>query len=749
MKHLFFIISLCLLVAVKSFAQLSIVDSLKTAFSNASHDTTKTFIALKIAKTYIKTDQKQAQEYINKARVLAENADFLEGQINTLITEAKLFSTQGKIQKSVEIINKGFDLIKQKKGTERQAMVLYNVLGVYYYAMSNYKKSLENLLAGLAIAEKLKDDVYIGKFSSNVGVIYDEQGNYPKALKSYFKGLKVAEAHQQYKSKVDVLTNISTIYFQQQKLKLAIENAQKALHLLKTKVKNEVGEVICLGNLAEFYFYEGKYSKALEYAQKSKEIAQRITDKMGLVTAYKVIGQVKTKRKQYREALRYYGIGRDMSIEINDKQGTSNMEREIALIHSEMKAYETALEYARKSLKRAQEIGAAKEIKKGLEALSEIFKAQGNIDSSYYYYRAYVKQKDKLFGDKNAREIATIRAEFDLEKKQAEINLLTKDNALKEAKNQRAQIVRNLFIGGFIVILIIAFIMYRNILQKQRNNQLLQNKNEEINRKNIQINAQNEAITSSINYAQRIQKAILPLDEQIAKLADEYFIYNKPRDIVSGDFYWVVEYQNKFFFSVIDCTGHGVPGAFMSMLGNTSLTNIVLQQGITKPHEILNQLSKEIDFILQQHVTQNSDSMDMALCMVDFDKGILEYAGANNPMLCIQNGEMNLVKADRMPIGKEQIDMARSYTLHTIDISVPTVVYLFSDGYQDQFGGKDGKKFRSRRLRQLIMDIHRYPLTKQRALLDESLTTWMEDGDKVQVDDILIMGVKFNGKSQI
>ncbi len=717
--------------------------------SNASHDTVKTLLALQVADVYSKNDPQQSQVYINQARSFAKAANFWKGEIRATIAESELLSSQGKDQEAINTLIKSLEANQQRKGTDKFAMDLYNSLGISYYAMSNYEKSLESLSAGMKIAENLKDDVYIGKFSSNLGVIYDEQGNYTKALKSYFKGLRVAEAHQDNKAKVDVLINISTIYFQQQNLKLAIENAKKALDLLKTKVKDEIGEVTCLGNLAEFYFFEAKYTQALKYAEESKEIAQRITDKMGLVTAYRVIGQIKTKRKKYHEALRYYGIGRDMSIEINDKQGASNLEREIALIHSEMKAYDTALKYARKSLSDAKEIGAAEETKKGLQALSTIFKAKGDIDSSYHYYQKYVKLKDKLFGDKNAREIASVRAEFDLEKKQNKIDLLTKDNDLKEARNQRHQIVRNVFIIGFIVILIISFMLYRNILQKQRTNQLLQNKNEEINRKNIKINAQHEAITSSINYAQRIQKAILPLEEQIANMVDEYFIYNKPRDIVSGDFYWVVEHQGKFFFSVIDCTGHGVPGAFMSMLGNTALTNIVLQQGITKPHEILNHLSKDIDFILQQHVTQNSDSMDMALCMVDYENNILEYAGANNPMICIQNGQMNVVKADRMPIGKEQIDMARSYTLHTIDISVPTVVYLFSDGYQDQFGGKDGKKFRSGRLRQLLMDIHRQPLTKQRMLLEQNMDEWMEQGDKVQVDDMLIMGVKFRGKSQV
>ena len=749
MKYLFFIILLCFLVTVNSFGQSTkeSIDSLTTALSNASNDTTKVLILAELGVVYSKIDKKQSKKHIERARQLSYRLGFVNGELAAMRAEAKLYFSQSKISEAIQLLNKALKMSKDK-GRVKWSMQFYNSLGENYYAISDYDNSLKNLQRGLTIAEETKDSVFLAKFTSNIGVIYDEQGNYVQALNSYFKGLKIAEAQEEWNVQVNILINISTIYYQQQNLKFAIQHANDALTLLKSpKVIDKVGEVTCLGNLADFYFAQKDYSKSLNYAKQSLGIAKDIDDKIGLATAYKVIGQIKEARNKLTETLRYYGKALTISQQVDDKQGIVAIEREMAKTYKRLKAYPKALKFARKSLNNAKEIGAAKEVKNGYEVLSGIYEAMDKTDSAFYFYKKYVDKKDQLLSAKSARDQANIRGNFQLEKKEAKIILLTKENDLKAANTERHRIVRNFLIAGFIGVFILAFILYRNNLQKQRTNQLLQNKNDEINRKNTKINAQHEAITSSINYAQRIQQAILPPMETIQDKLPQSFIFFKPRDIVSGDFYWFVEHDDKYFFSVIDCTGHGVPGAFMSMLGNTALTNIVLQQGVTKPHEILNHLSKEIDFILQQHVTNNTDSMDMALCVVDIKNNTLEYAGANNPMVCIQNGEMNLIKADRMPIGKEQVDMGRSYTLHTVDISEPTVVYLFSDGYQDQFGGIDGKKFRSARLRELLMNIHHYPLPKQEKLLEQNMENWMDKGERVQIDDMLIMGVRLEGSN--
>ncbi|OJJ21279.1 hypothetical protein BKI52_12005 [marine bacterium AO1-C] len=760
MRYISFTILLCSILTIKSFSQTFTTlakqnpDSLKTELSKEHADTTKVLIMLNLGRHYLEKDQKEADAYIGKALELSRKVKFLRGEINALLRQGELQMKQNKFDKAIALMEQAVVLNKKvvshKKEKDAANLMLFNRLGGIYYALSDYDNALKNFKEALEVTKENNDLIVAATCMANIGVIYDEQGNYTQALKFYFKGLKFAEAHNQPANKVNNLINISTIYDQQNNTKLAIQYANQALELLNTKVNNDISKITCLGNLGDFYFKEKKYDKSLEYANQSLKLAQKVDDKLGLVYAYRAIGKVKIVEKKLQEALIDYNKALEISKAIGDKQATVTVEREVAYTYQKLKDFNKALKFAKNSLKDAEEIGSAQDIKDGYKALADIFESKGQTDSSYYYYKKFTLRKDQLFGEKNSRELNNIRANYDLEKKETEIVLLKKDRALTkakaEAKVKRQRIIQYFFIAGFLAVFFIAFMLYRNNIQKQRANQLLQNKSDEIFQKNIQINAQNEAITSSINYAQRIQKAILPLEDHIASMVADYFLFNRPRDIVSGDFYWFIEHQNKCFFSVIDCTGHGVPGAFMSMLGNTALTNIVLQQGITEPHKILNQLSKEVDFLLQQHVTQNSDSMDVALCAVDLQKKELTYAGANNPMLCIQNGEMQVVKADRMPIGKEQVDMDRSYTLHTIDISTPTTVYLYTDGCQDQFGGPEGKKFKSSRLRELLFSNNHLSMNEQQQLIEKTMDDWMAIGSRAQVDDMLIMGVKLKSE---
>lgn len=256
----------------------------------------------------------------------------------------------------------------------------------------------------------------------------------------------------------------------------------------------------------------------------------------------------------------------------------------------------------------------------------------------------------------------------------------------------------------------------------------------------------NFKITSSINYAKRIQEAVLPPQIEITSQLPDAMVLFKPRDIVSGDFYWFAEMEvpgqqghTKTVLAAVDCTGHGVPGAFMSMVGNAYLNQIIRLQGVLSPEEILNELHVAIRKDLKQKETQNRDGMDLALVVIDNEAQTLEFAGAKNPLLYIQNGELHEIKGDKFPVGGYSYESEQSFTKHTIDISQPTTFYVYSDGYQDQFGGKKGRKFMSRKFKNLLHEIHKLPMTEQQHKLENRLQEWM--GNHRQVDDVLVIGV--------
>ncbi len=294
----------------------------------------------------------------------------------------------------------------------------------------------------------------------------------------------------------------------------------------------------------------------------------------------------------------------------------------------------------------------------------------------------------------------------------------------------------------------------KTILQNQRdelahtNEEILQQKEEieaqrdEIEAQNDHISKQNLEMTQSIEYARRIQTAIMPTNEVVKSILPEHFVLFKPRNIVSGDFYWMAEKDNKIVIAAADCTGHGVPGAFMSMLGISFLNEIVNVRNETKPNLILNHLRDSIKSTLSQtgKEGESKDGMDIALCTIDLNSKSIEFAGAYNPLYLIRNGELIEIKADKMPVG---IHLAEkdSFTLSEISFEKNDCIYIFSDGYVSQFGGEYGRKFMAKPFKKLLAIIADKPMDKQHEILDQEFEDWR--GYNSQVDDILVIGIKF------
>ena len=285
------------------------------------------------------------------------------------------------------------------------------------------------------------------------------------------------------------------------------------------------------------------------------------------------------------------------------------------------------------------------------------------------------------------------------------------------------------------------------IRDKQKLEQIVEQRTAEIRQqsklimeKNEEITEKNKSITDSIEYALHIQQAMLPLKDKIDNALPINFILYRPKDIVSGDYYWFAETDKKIIITAADCTGHGVPGAFMSMIGSQILTEII-SDGITSADEILTNQNFRIRKALKQDTTENHDGMDMALCSIDKETHLVEYAGAKNPLIFIQNEEIQTIKADKQAIGGDQIQEDFHFTKHEIMPDGNTWFYMFSDGYEDQFGGPDGKKFKIKNLRELIFKIHNLPPEQQREILNTTIEEWIGPQGE-QTDDIILMGFK-------
>ena len=272
---------------------------------------------------------------------------------------------------------------------------------------------------------------------------------------------------------------------------------------------------------------------------------------------------------------------------------------------------------------------------------------------------------------------------------------------------------------------------------KQANEEL----EEKVEQRTAQLAKKNKNIMDSINYAKRIQDSMLPPLSQIKSELNDSFVFFKPRDIVSGDFYWFAKKNGKIIIAAVDCTGHGVPGAFMSMIGNDILNNLVIERGITDAAEILHYLNLGIKGALKQDKTQNRDGMDLALCVIEAEKQYVEFAGAKNPLIYIQNGEAKKIKGSLYSIGGGREGVKSIFEKHAINLEKGTVCYIFSDGYQDQFGGEENRKFMTKRFRNLLLEIHQKDMSEQKQILEDTMKDWM--GEKyAQIDDILVIGFR-------
>jgi serine phosphatase RsbU (regulator of sigma subunit) len=297
--------------------------------------------------------------------------------------------------------------------------------------------------------------------------------------------------------------------------------------------------------------------------------------------------------------------------------------------------------------------------------------------------------------------------------------------------------------SGIILVLLVLLIVRWRVRKLKRDKAILEEKVKErtleIQKQKDEISDQKKEIMDSIHYAQRIQKAVLPSDKKVEQNLPEHFILYLPRDIVSGDFYWISAVDNRVIFAAADCTGHGVPGAFMSMLGISFLNEIASKSRRLSAGRILDNLRENVKETLSQEEGGTSDGMDIALCVYDREKMTLQFAGAHNPLYLVRDGELTEFKADYMPIGIHIYEES-SFKNHSIKVQPGDCIYLFSDGYADQFGGPEGKKFLTRSMKQMFTEVHSQPMPKQRELINQKLQEWMEGYE--QVDDIIVMGVR-------
>jgi serine phosphatase RsbU (regulator of sigma subunit)/Tfp pilus assembly protein PilF len=600
-----------------------------------------------------------------------------------------------------------------------------------------YPQAHEYGIQAESISRKLDYKVGLGQALNNLGIIQDLQGDYPGALDYYFKALKVCEDAGDKRGHARALNNIGIIYNYQNNNDKAREYYLKALKIMEQS-GDKRGMSMALNNVGIIYKKQQNYSKALYYYFKALKLREELGDQQSVAASYGNIGNMYDAAGEYEKAKEYHLKSLKIREQIEDKNGITMTYINLSRLSQVQKNYPEGIMYAEKSLKLAGEIGSLALAEEAHQALYEIYLKMNNTGKALEHYKKYIAARDTIFNKENTEQ--TMRAEMNFEferQKQQEKLLQEKRDALHAEEMKRQRWLIYSMSAGLLFLLAFALVIFSNYRQKKNANKMLEEKNSIIEEKN-------KNITDSINYARRIQNAILPDTDEIYSKLQECFILYKPKDIVSGDFYYFAESGSKIIIAAADCTGHGVPGAFMSMIGNDALNEIIIGKGITTPGEILSKLHDGVRFALKQDTskTETSDGMDLALCSIDRSTNLVEYAGALRNLYIARKGsaEIEIIKANKQSIGGLKSDEKKTFSNQVIPLQKGDSIYMLTDGYADQFGGKDGKKFMMRQLKDFLISIQSKNMKKQGEALNERIEEWK--GNREQVDDILVIGIR-------
>jgi serine phosphatase RsbU (regulator of sigma subunit) len=532
---------------------------------------------------------------------------------------------------------------------------------------------------------------------------------------------------------------------------------------MKEEIGDKEGIASTLNNIGNIYNDQGDYAKAIEYYTQSLKIREEIGNKNGIAMSLNNIGTIHDLQGNYAKAMDYYTQSLKIREEIGDKKGIASSLHNLGIIYHDQGESAKAFKYSQLSLTIAQEIGAALRIKKAASSLWEINKKLGRYKESLDMYELFIATRDSMESEANQKAVIQQEYKYAYEK-QAAADSITNAEAgkvkdalltVEKAENKQHQLEATaqkqqayflygglglaLLFGGFIFNRFRVTSKQKGIIEQQKGK--VETTLQEVEHQKEIIEEAHKEITDSIDYAERIQRSFLATKEILDTNLKDYFVFFKPKDVVSGDFYWADLLSNGTFALVnADSTGHGVPGAIMSILNISSIEGAI-KEGATTPHEIFNKTRKSIIKRLQKDGSPEGgkDGMDASIVCFDFENKKLTYTAAQNPIWIIRDGNLTEIKPEKMPIGKHQFDHM-PFEGGEFNMQKGDQIYTLTDGFQDQFGGPKGKKFMVKKMREYVLSISHLPMTEQHQKLNEAFSDWK--GEVEQVDDVCVIGIK-------
>jgi len=725
--------------------------------------------------------------------------DSLRQELTNVIEDTNKVNTLNGLAVEYQRINLDTSLIYSEQALQLSTKLKYKEgmsysyynIGIVHYYHSDYDLTIKNWEAQLKITEELGDKQGLSSSFQNIGIVYDEQGSFDKAISYYLKSLKLYEELGNKQGMSDSYNNIGIVHKEQGSYNKAISYYLKSLKIYEELSKSsdlalskegKNGISATYNNIGVVHFSQGSYKKSVSYYLKSLEIYKELDDKKGMSNAFNNIGNVKKAQGNYDNANSYYLKSIEIREEIGYKNGLASSYRNMASLNliladsfalnenQKIEYLNNSIMYGNKGYEIAKEIKAMPMENSVTKQLMDAYVKFGDYKKAIFFANIYMATNDSLYNEEQTKELASLEAKYKYEKQKA-IDDAENEKLVaieKEEKEKQIILTYSTAAGLGLVIVFLIFVFNRLKITRRQKRLIEEQKKEVEKQKTVievahdQLEEKNTEIMDSITYAKRIQSAILPPSKLVKEYLKESFILYKPKDIVAGDFYWMhclpagrEHKDGKVLFAAADCTGHGVPGAMVSVVCNNALNRSVREYGLTDPGKILDKTREIVIHEFEKSEEEVKDGMDIALCSLEFSDGKvrLQYAGANNPLWIINPNRKEWpkevlpfgedlggaeIKANKQPIGK--FDNPLPYTTHTFELEKGDSLYIFSDGYVDQFGGEKGKKFKAKAFRELLLGIQDKSMENQRLLIDETFENWR--GELEQIDDVCVIGVK-------
>lgn len=590
-----------------------------------------------------------------------------------------------------------------------------------------------------------------GKALNNLGLVYQSKGNYPLAMEFYAEALKLSEQAGDLKLSASAMGNIANIHLDQGETDQALDAYRENLEFFK-KLNDEQKMATTWSNMGLVYHEKKNYLKAHLYLEKSLEMRKKTGDEYGEAMSLNNIGNLLVDEKKYEEALNYFKESKKIRQQLDDVEGLAGLYVNFGNIYYHTGNQDSAVIMGKLSLEMATEMQHTELLKDAHMLLKSAYLKKGMYKEAFENLEMYYKHRDQMISEENKQEITRQKYKYEYERKSAAEKMKhEEEKIINETQLEYEKKQRYVLYLGLALLIVFAYFMYNRFRITARQKKIIELQKTEAENQKKQVEIQKEIIEEkqkevmdSITYAKRLQQAILVTPDEFNKYLPDSFLMYKPKDIVAGDFYFFEEKGNYLFVAAADCTGHGVPGAMVSVVCSNALSRSVHEFGITDPGKILDKTRELVITTFEKSGSNIKDGMDISLVAIKKDKSELWWAGANNPLWYCKGQEMMEYKPDKQPVGKSEDN--NSFRSHHLVIEKGMIVYLFTDGYPDQFGGNPvsrtgGKKFRYSRFRELLVSVYSQSMSQQKNTAEKVFEEWK--GDFEQTDDICLIAIKF------